>query len=431
MSQRLVGKKGSYQVIAELAESSELGMVFRGVDAGGRPVVVKRLHRRDEIPKSWREDYDYMCRTFEREAHILLSHGHSQIVRGYDFFEQEERLHLIMEFIEGENLEQYLARRMREGRGPLHEAEVIAVGIDLAGVLAAVHRLPGQVLYRDLKPRNVIWEAGCGKVKLIDFGTARFLSHGVHPTRALGTPGYAPRELYSTQAELSFATDVYTLGATLYELATGEMPEALMTPIRFGAVDSQLTEGFKQWISKAMAQNPDARFSSAEAAKEGLLAVAAGRSPLPEKSGLPVLAAFCGWCGRKPSLPNQRKCPTCAGPWEVAYFEVEGERLVISSKERNLVGRVDRENRWMPDIDLSPWDAQGFVSRKHFQLIRRGRRHSLEILNATNGLRLNGYPPKAGRLIDLNPGDTIEAGTVRCVYKRAVIQVGLEEGNLG
>jgi len=182
-----------YQIRGKIGSESSFGAVFKASDRAGRTVVIKQLLGSSRIARDTDMDPEYARTTFRREAEILRAHNHPQIVRGLDFFERDEDLFLVMEHINGEDLDQVLVKRLNEPDGmPFSEAETISIGADLCRVIHAIHQLPGQVLYRDLKPRNIMWDASSRAIKLIDFGTARFMESGNNSTRALGTPGYAP-----------------------------------------------------------------------------------------------------------------------------------------------------------------------------------------------------------------------------------------------
>jgi len=409
----VVSEKGRYQIRGKIGSESSFGAVFKALDEDGRPVVVKQLLGSSRIARDTDMDPEYARRTFEREAEILLGHNHPRIVRGLDFFARDEDLMLVMELINGEDLDQVLVKRLSEDGGtPFDEGEAVSIGIDLCNVIHAVHQLPGQVLYRDLKPRNVMWDAGSGTIKLIDFGTARFMDESSHSTRALGTPGYAPPELYSTTESLSFASDVYTIGATLYELVTGEIPEPLMTPVHFHGYESGLSEPFRRIILRAMAQKPRNRYQTAAEMGEALslLSSAGGRPRLTDgpRNPFPFLSCLCVACGEQPGDDSAVFCHECGAPIHVLVLRIKpqtkgrGGMDLFLDKRENLIGRLDMDAKIYPDVDLSRYDPECYVSRRHCLIRRKGTRFYLEPLKTTNSTMLAGYPLTPGRAVEIS-----------------------------
>ncbi len=168
---------------------------------------------------------------FEREARLLASLRNPGIPQVYDYFIENNRYYLVMEWVEGENLEERLARH----GGPLPETEVLEYAQQLAGILVYIARQNPPVIHRDIKPANIIVGAD-GQVKLVDFGIAKAVgSSQTTKSMILGTPGYAPPEQYSGQTEPR--TDVYALGATLHHLLTGRDPRNA-PPFQFPPVRS-------------------------------------------------------------------------------------------------------------------------------------------------------------------------------------------------
>jgi serine/threonine protein kinase len=208
---------------------------------------------------------------FMREAQILFSLDHPALARVFDFFMENTRYFLVMEFVPGHNLEDEMVQYRRE---PLDWEDVTRWGMALADVLTYLHAQQPAIIYRDLKPANVMLLPD-GNVKLIDFGIARRL----HPARLadtmqLGTDGYAPLEQYSSRSEPR--SDVYALGASLYHLLTGRVPEAApmrvaghqLTPIR--ALNRKVPEPVERVISQALNLYAKDRFPNAQAIRDAL-----------------------------------------------------------------------------------------------------------------------------------------------------------------
>jgi len=410
--------QGVYQVQGKIGSESTFGAVFKALDQNGKPVVVKQLLGPTHISQNVGMDYDYVRTTFEREAKILVAHNHPNIVKAYDFFERDEDLFLIMEFINGEDLDQALIRHLEKNNNiPFSEEQAAPIGIEICRAIHAIHQLPGQILFRDMKPRNVMWDAGTRTIKIIDFGTARFMDDSRNATVALGTEGYSPPEFYSKSSVLSFASDVYTIGATLYELVTAELPDKFQTPNHFYGQDANLSDQFKAVIQTAMQQEQSQRFQTAQEMAEALQALPSAQGNIAIqtqiKNPYPYLSCFCVKCGAQPDSAKSVFCTQCGGRINVISLKIipaDADLLPMElflDKQKNLIGRSDMEERIFPDVDLSRYDPESYVSRKHCVLKREGIRFFLTALQTTNRTEINGVvlpPHKTG---EVSGGDTI------------------------
>ncbi len=156
---------------------------------------------------------------FEREALLLAHLSHPNLPRVTDSFEHQSKYYLVMDFVKGSTLEDLLVKRGH----PFSEAEVRAWLHQLCNVLAYLHAYNPPIIFRDLKPSNIMLD-NYGQIKLIDFGIARhFDAQKTHDTTALGTAGYAAPEQYGKDQSDARA-DIYALGATLHRLLTGHDP---------------------------------------------------------------------------------------------------------------------------------------------------------------------------------------------------------------
>jgi outer membrane protein assembly factor BamB len=164
---------------------------------------------------------------FHREVRMLFSLHHENLPRIYDSFTDPQHWYMVMDFIEGETLEQYLAVKSMSIRSsgmpfiPINE--IIAIGMQLCAVLAYLHKQQPPIIFRDLKPANII-RTTQGHLFLIDFGIARQFKPGkVKDTLPLGSPGYAPPEQYG-KAQTTPSADIYSFGVLLHQLLSGEDP---------------------------------------------------------------------------------------------------------------------------------------------------------------------------------------------------------------
>src|SRR5262249_3499005 len=214
--------------------------------------------------------------------------------RVYDTFVEGQKHFLVMEYVHGHNLEDEL---IETGR-PLDWPRVVAWGKVLCEVLDYLHHQNPPIIYRDLKPANVMLTPE-GALKLIDFGIARWL----HPTQShdtaqLGTDGYAPLEQYSARSEPR--SDLYALGASLYHLLTGRVPESAparvsgtsLTPLR--TINPQVPERVEHVIQVALSLQARDRYADAAQMREALdwavRAVAGGASGQPTWEAETVMA---------------------------------------------------------------------------------------------------------------------------------------------
>jgi F-box protein 11 len=158
--------------------------------------------------------------SFKNEAVMLANLTHPNLPRIYDHFEERGRWYLVMDYIDGETL----ATRMEKvAGGKFSIPEVIKIGLQLCTVLGYLHGHQPPIIFRDLKPDNVMITQD-DHLYLIDFGIARFFKPGqARDTVNLGTPGYAAPEQYG-RMQTTIRSDIYSLGATLYQLISGIYP---------------------------------------------------------------------------------------------------------------------------------------------------------------------------------------------------------------
>ena len=212
-----------------------------------------------------------MFHNFEREAHIIASLSHPAIPHIYDYFTIGDRAYLVLEYINGQDLESLLQRT----EGFLPEAQVLAWGIELCDVLHYLHsRQPVPVVFRDMKPANVMLTQS-GKIMVVDFGIAKLFQSGQKGTM-IGTEGYAPPEQYRGEATPS--VDIYALGATLHHLLTRRDPR-MEPPFSFHErpvrkINPSVSPELAAVIERAVTYDPAGRFQSILEMKEALMAVA-------------------------------------------------------------------------------------------------------------------------------------------------------------
>jgi eukaryotic-like serine/threonine-protein kinase len=216
--------KERYRILEQVGRGG-FGAVYRAADTlfGYRLVAVKEMGQSRLSPQEMAEAIE----AFKREAHLLAGLQHPNIPAIHDYFGEAGHWYLVMDFIEGDTLEEHLSK----SRGRYLPVEkVLDIGIQLCMVLGYLHTRQPPIIFRDLKPANILLTSS-GRIYLIDFGIARNFKPGQsRDTVAFGSPGYAPPEQYG-KAQTTPRADIYALGATLHQLLTGDDPT--QTPFRF------------------------------------------------------------------------------------------------------------------------------------------------------------------------------------------------------
>lgn len=212
-----------------------------------------------------------IVRNFEREANILVTLSHPSIPQIFDYFTHDQRSYLVLEYIQGKDLEAVL----QDTKGFLDEAQVTAWAVELCDVLQYLHTYqPEPIIFRDMKPSNVMINHQ-KHIFLVDFGIAKTFRMGQKGTM-IGTEGYSPPEQY--RGEASPQADVYSLGATLHHLLTKHDPR-LEAPFTFSErpirkLNPAVSTEVEAVINTALQYEPKDRFQTAAAMKEALLMAA-------------------------------------------------------------------------------------------------------------------------------------------------------------
>jgi serine/threonine-protein kinase len=270
---------GQYRIDRFLAKGG-MGAVFLGTD-----LVLQRKVAIKFLATAWMADAD-TARRFLREARAAASLDHPNIVTIHAFGTTEERPFIVMKYVEGRTLAEHLAER-----GPLSFAEAARIGAQLCDGLAAIH---GRAfVHRDIKPHNVMVESD-GRCVILDFGILRDLGQHTSAALAVGTPAYIAPEQAKSPGEADARSDLYALGATLFELVSGRLPfrgtsvfDLLLahqneTPPRLETLVPGLHKRAADVIDRALAKSPAARWQTALELKGAL--VAAAQSKMNEGS---------------------------------------------------------------------------------------------------------------------------------------------------
>lgn len=206
---------------------------------------------------------------FEREANILATLSHPSIPKVYDYFSEDNRAYLVMEFIDGRDLEAVIS----EGTGFLPQDQVLAWALQLCDVLSFLHNHVPPIIFRDMKPSNIMLDKH-GQLRLIDFGIAKNFQPGQKGTM-IGTEGYSPPEQYRGIADQR--TDLYSLGATIHHLLTRQNPQ-VEPPFSFHerpiiTVNPNVDPEFVQVIMRSLEYEPERRYTSADEMKRALMSL--------------------------------------------------------------------------------------------------------------------------------------------------------------
>jgi hypothetical protein len=314
------------------------GHIYRAQDRVlGHRRAIKEAYYRDAQTR----------RQFQLEAEFLLNVRHPNLVRGYAVFEQAGLFYLVMDYVDGQTLEDIAIEHIRRTGRPLPEARVLDWVLPVCDALQALHQQPTPIIHRDVKPANIKL-TGEGTPILIDLGLAKLYSAG---TQTLGaalafTPGYAPPEQYQASGATDQRTDVYGMGATLYYLLTGYQPTE--APARLGphalptprSLNPALSPAIERVVLTAMALDPAARQQSARALLDDLRAARATleAGPASDSSGKQQAVRNrmlpCMRCGTA-NPAAARFCMRCGSPVssehiaaQVAQVAAEGLRLM-------------------------------------------------------------------------------------------------------
>ncbi len=279
---------GRYLIVKRLGKGG-MGAVYQASDTriSGKLWAVKEMSDAallDPADKQQARD------AFQREAQMLALLDHVNLPKVNDFFTEGGKLYLVMDFIDGQTLQALLEARP----DPFPEAQVLDWAGQLCDALDYLHRCTPPIIFRDLKPGNIMVDRS-NRVKLIDFGVARLFKAGqARDTANFGTAGYAPPEQYG-KGQTDARSDIYALGVTLHELLTRYDPA--LTPFHLPParnVNPAVSAQIEQAIIKATQPLQANRFQHAVDMKSALLTLTqpvpspATKTPAPVVQPQPV-----------------------------------------------------------------------------------------------------------------------------------------------
>jgi outer membrane protein assembly factor BamB/tRNA A-37 threonylcarbamoyl transferase component Bud32 len=254
-----------------------MAIVYRAQDLrfekASRICAVKQMHYTVPDPMM----REVTVQNFEREANILASLSHPAIPSILDYFSEGTQLYLVMEFIEGNDLDEIID----ESPEPVAQEQVIDWAIQICSVLEYLHHREPPVVFRDLKPTNIMLNQH-GRIMLVDFGIAKVFERGQRGT-VIGTAGYPPPEQYRGVSEPQ--GDIYALGATMHHLLTKRDPR-LEPPFTFHehpirSLNPQVSEQLDAIVMKALEYDVEKRFETTAEFRQVLEALL-----VPARSGM-------------------------------------------------------------------------------------------------------------------------------------------------
>ena len=430
-----------YEIVRRIGGGG-MGAVYLAKDRnlGDAPRAVKEIVESHLDPTQ----HEKAIGDFKRESLLLTSLEHPSIPTIYDYFYDEAlgRFYLVMKYISGGDL----ASRVRAAiGGRIDEKTVCDWGMQVADVLDYLHSRPKPIIYRDLKPANLMIDGNSGRVMLIDFGIARWVSQQEKGVTAVGTMGYAPPELFSGRVQP--ASDVYSLGATMFHLLTGADPQDNPLLIfdfsknpRPRQINPAISTEFEQILMRTVEYKPEDRYRTAGELRNELAIhlekMMSGRVSYgmiaPDKIGgetAQMQTVYCGFCGGRIAADDvfcahcgARQPLAAVGSSALLHTSRPTAKLVVAGtteldasfilqKDSNLLGRTDPHSNIFPEIDLSRFDPETKVSRRHARIWLEGETFLVEDLGSVNGTVINDsvrLAPRQPRVLD--SGDKLRVG---------------------
>lgn len=286
--QNFVGNQIDRYHILEQLGIGGMAVVYKAYDTRLEREVAVKVIRTEAIPP---EQYARLQKRFEREAKAMAGFSHPNIVPVYDYGEVNGSPFLVMQYIAGGTLKDRITK-------PIPYAQALSWLTPIADALSYAHQQ--EVVHRDVKPSNILFDKSSTRPILTDFGIAKILENTESSLTStglgVGTPEYMAPEQW--QGEATKASDQYALGVVLYELLTGQKPYTAETPVaialkqmseplrRPGEFVSGIPASVERLLFKTLARNPLDRYESMPALHKALLAIlreldAAAPTPLP------------------------------------------------------------------------------------------------------------------------------------------------------
>lgn len=251
---------GKYKILNEIGRGGMSTVYLAINEKANKPWAVK------EVRKNGISNRELVKQSLMVEINLLKKLKHKGLPSIVDIIDQQDNYLIVMDYIEGITLENIM---QEEGVQP--QEKVVDWAIQLCDVLQYLHTRKPAIIYRDMKPSNIMLRSD-GSVVLIDFGTAReFKERHAEDTTCLGTQGYAAPEQFGGMGQTDERTDIYSLGATMYRLVTGHNPSEPpyeMYPITHW--NPRLSTGLEGIIAKCTSKDPKSRYQSVQEVRYAL-----------------------------------------------------------------------------------------------------------------------------------------------------------------
>jgi serine/threonine-protein kinase len=261
--------EGRYRIDGVIGQGG-MGAVYCAEDVfKGDKIAIKELMDDEMADPAEKEEARLL---FDNEARILSQLSHPSLVGVRDRFSDMGNYYLVMDFVEGDTLESLLKRR-----GRFDESQVVEWAAELAGALRYLHNHVPPVIFRDLKPSNII-ATNSGRLKLVDFGIARTFKRGkLEDTINIGSPGYAAPEQYGGRGQTDPRTDIFALGVVMHQLLTGIAPSQYQFNLpAVSQFHPDATDAVIAIIEKATRLSPEDRYQEISDLERDLHAAGAG-----------------------------------------------------------------------------------------------------------------------------------------------------------